>query len=218
MQAVHPLFDFDNCRDVAIWAAGVTALSGLMRGREVAIDAKAHGFNSGKDATLAGLESLGLEGAWHFKLTIPWSKTSPTGATILLHSKKEIWLDPTRALLRHFNLNGNRILSNSPIFSYTSDSAVQLLTMSEVVIRFNELWVPLGHPKISNHCFRIGGLLLLLMKVVGFEMARMQGRWASKGSFSVYLRKHAEVMAVYLEVLEMVLCYLPWSLALLLPL
>ncbi|KAI0037278.1 hypothetical protein FA95DRAFT_1460103, partial [Auriscalpium vulgare] len=53
-------------------------------------------------------------------------------------------------------------------------------------------------PQLHGHSFRIGGTLEYLLRNVPFETVRVHGRWSSD-AFHLYLRKHAQILAPYLQ-------------------
>jgi hypothetical protein len=67
----------------------------------------------------------------------------------------------------------------------------------------------LGRESLKAHSIRIGGTLEYLLRGVPFEMVKTMGRWQSD-AFLVYLRKHAVILAPYLQdhpILEPFMCY-----------
>ncbi|KAG2339249.1 hypothetical protein BDR05DRAFT_892094 [Suillus weaverae] len=56
----------------------------------------------------------------------------------------------------------------------------------------------LGGESLKAHGIRIGGTLEYLLRGVPFETVKTMGRWHSD-SFQVYLRKHAVILAPYLQ-------------------
>ncbi|KAJ7223915.1 hypothetical protein C8J57DRAFT_955046, partial [Mycena rebaudengoi] len=51
---------------------------------------------------------------------------------------------------------------------------------------------------IQGHGIRIGASLLYLLRGVPFDVVKTLGRWASD-AFLLYLRKHAQIMAPYIQ-------------------
>ncbi|KZV78240.1 hypothetical protein EXIGLDRAFT_571631, partial [Exidia glandulosa HHB12029] len=49
-----------------------------------------------------------------------------------------------------------------------------------------------------THSIRIGSTTEYLLRGVPFDVMRAKGRWASD-AFLVYLRRHAEIMAPYMQ-------------------
>ncbi|KAG2057448.1 hypothetical protein BDR06DRAFT_179454 [Suillus hirtellus] len=55
-----------------------------------------------------------------------------------------------------------------------------------------------GGDSLKGHGIRIGGTLEYLLRGVPFETVKTMGRWNSD-SFLLYLRKHAVILAPYLQ-------------------
>ncbi|KAG1829990.1 hypothetical protein EV424DRAFT_1378728 [Suillus variegatus] len=55
-----------------------------------------------------------------------------------------------------------------------------------------------GLGNLKGHGLRIGGTLEYLLRGVPFDVVKSMGRWSSE-AFTVYLRKHALILAPYLQ-------------------
>ncbi|KAE9389435.1 hypothetical protein BT96DRAFT_767999, partial [Gymnopus androsaceus JB14] len=74
------------------------------------------------------------------------------------------------------------------LFTYRDDLGdLHCLTWEECVNRCNEIWRPRGVPKISGHCFRIGGTTHYLCRGVPPDIVKALGCWKSD-AFLVYWR------------------------------
>lgn len=51
---------------------------------------------------------------------------------------------------------------------------------------------------MQGHGIRIGSTLEYLLRNVPFDMVKVKGRWASN-AFLVYLRRHAQILAPYMQ-------------------
>jgi len=56
---------------------------------------------------------------------------------------------------------------------------------------------------LQGHGIRIGSTLEYLLRGVPFDVMKVQGRWAGN-SFTLYLRKHAVIMAPYIQAIPAV--------------
>jgi hypothetical protein len=56
-----------------------------------------------------------------------------------------------------------------------------------------------GLEKLPGHGIRIGSTLEYLLRGVPFNVVKAKGRWQSN-TFRGYLRKHAQIMAPYMQV------------------
>ncbi|KIJ53057.1 hypothetical protein M422DRAFT_131480, partial [Sphaerobolus stellatus SS14] len=55
-----------------------------------------------------------------------------------------------------------------------------------------------GLPKMHGHGLHIGSVLEYLTRGLSFEQVKHMGRWKGE-SFALYLRKHAVVLAPYIQ-------------------
>ncbi|KAJ3818384.1 hypothetical protein F5880DRAFT_1463307, partial [Lentinula raphanica] len=72
------------------------------------------------------------------------------------------------------------------------------LTKSAFIQRIHRAARNKGLPLLQGHGIRIGATLEYLLRGVPFDAVRVIGRWQSD-AFLLYLRKHAEIMAPYLQ-------------------
>jgi hypothetical protein len=64
--------------------------------------------------------------------------------------------------------------------------------------QINTVATSLGLASLKGHGVRIGGTLEYLLRGVPFDVVKSMGRWSSE-AFTLYLRKHAVIMAPYLQ-------------------
>jgi hypothetical protein len=64
--------------------------------------------------------------------------------------------------------------------------------------RINTVATSLGLTSLKGHGVRIGGTLEYLLHGVPFDVVKSMGQWSSE-AFTLYLRKHAVIMAPYLQ-------------------
>ncbi|KIK74468.1 hypothetical protein PAXRUDRAFT_175626, partial [Paxillus rubicundulus Ve08.2h10] len=55
-----------------------------------------------------------------------------------------------------------------------------------------------GIKPLHGHSIRIGSTLEYLLRNIPFDVVKVKGRWASD-SFLVYLRRHAQILAPYMQ-------------------
>ena len=104
--------------------------------------------------------------------------------------------DPTAALQNH-------LLVNQPpepmhLFAYRVKHARRPLTKTKFLERVNEAAQAAGLEPLQGHGIRIGSTLEYLLRGVPFDVMKAKGRWAGD-SFLLYLRKHAIVIAPYIQ-------------------
>jgi hypothetical protein len=64
--------------------------------------------------------------------------------------------------------------------------------------RLNIITSLLNLDSLKGHGVRIGGTLEYLLRGIPFDVVKSMGRWGSD-AFVLYLRKHAVIMAPYLQ-------------------
>jgi len=117
-------------------------------------------------------------------LHLPRTKTHAHGQEVVLVDQHAT-IDPISLLKRHLRLNN--IPGNAHIFSFATDEGLTPLTKSSFLRRCNSIWHPLGYPRTTGHCFRIGGTTELLVAGTPPDVVKAMGRWSSD-SFLRYWR------------------------------
>jgi hypothetical protein len=85
-----------------------------------------------------------------------------------------------------------------PLFAYRWGKGHRALTKSkmlEVLAKASRL---LNVDPLKGHGICIGSTLEYLLRGIPFDVVKAKGRWASD-AFLLYLRKHAQVMAPYMQ-------------------
>ena len=128
-------------------------------------------------------------------LRLPRTKTHPHGQEIVLVDQHAA-IDPISLLKRHLRINN--IPNDAYIFSFRTDTGLRPLTKSVFLRRCNEIWHPLGYPKTTGHCFRIGGTTELLVAGTPPDVVKAMGRWSSD-SFMRYWRALDDIAPKYVR-------------------
>ena len=133
-----------------------------------------------------------------FKVTkfhLPRTKTSPNGADTYWTAQPGD-TDPDEALRNHIQVNspGNQ----EALFSYALNGRRRPLTKPAFIKRVRDAALKQNLEPLQGHGLRIGGTLKYLLRGVPFEAVKVLGRW-SGDSFLRYLRRHALIMAPYLQ-------------------
>jgi hypothetical protein len=128
-------------------------------------------------------------------LHLPRTKTHRRGQDIVIVSQLGP-LDPISLLLKHFRVN--RLPRSSPLFAYQSSRGPQVLTKAKFLRRCNDIWSPLGFPRATGHCFRIGGTTQLLLAGISPDVVKVAGRWSSD-SFLRYWRSLDIIVPLHLK-------------------
>jgi hypothetical protein len=159
-------------------------------------------FNPQRHATFSNVaESTADNGACN--LHLPWSKTQKARGDDVWIPRQEAPLDPIHALHKHFIKNKLNI--NHPIAAYRDTHGnVITLTRSKFVRRINEILrgTKKGYPRISGHCFRIGGTTFYLVSGVPPDMVKKFGRWRSQ-AFLDYWRCLDYLGAIHIDMLPL---------------
>jgi len=128
-----------------------------------------------------------------FKL--PKTKISRTGEDVYC-ARQDGPSDPIGALMRHFTVNHPPL--TAPLFAWRHPDGLRPLTRAAFTSRMDVAINTLNVPKLHYHGLRIGSVLEYLLRGVPFEVVKTMGRWSSD-SFTLYLRKHATVLAPYIQ-------------------
>ena len=159
-------------------------------------------FNSLRHATFAHIaESTAENGTCN--LHLPWSKTQKARGDDVWIPRQEAPLDPIHAIHKHFIKN--KLQLDHPIAAYRNTfNNVVTLTRSKFVRRINEILKTTGknYPRISGHCFRIGGTTFYLVSGVPPDMVKKFGHWLSQ-AFLEYWRCLDYLGAIHIEMLPL---------------
>ncbi|KAF8226987.1 hypothetical protein L208DRAFT_1406135 [Tricholoma matsutake] len=148
-------------------------------------------FNPLRHATFSHIaESTVQNGACG--LHLPWSKTQKARGDDVWIPHQEAPLDPIHAIHKHFIWN--RLNINHPIAAYR-DSHDNIITLTRILRVTNK-----GYPRITGHCFRIGGTTFYLVSGVPPDMVKKFGRWRSQ-AFLEYWRCLDYLGAMHIEML-----------------
>jgi len=93
----------------------------------------------------------------------------------------------------------NEPLNNQHLFTYKHKTGLRPLTKQAFLKCIATAAREAGEEPLQGHGIRIGATLEYLLRGVSFEAMKVLGRWASD-AFIWYLRKHAQIMAPYIQV------------------
>jgi hypothetical protein len=129
---------------------------------------------------------------------IPHTKIVPKekGGEIVFWAQQNGPADPNAALANHLKVNQPPQLAH--LFAYRHGISHRLLTKTIFLARLKKALKDAGRPIKHGHSIRIGATLEYLLRGVPFEAMKSIGRWSSD-SFSRYLRKHAQILAPYVQ-------------------
>ncbi|KAJ3769839.1 hypothetical protein FB446DRAFT_672002 [Lentinula raphanica] len=131
---------------------------------------------------------------------VPATKSSPIEGEDIYFSGQLGTTDPDEALNLH--LAFNRPEAHEHLFTYSSTSngkaSRRPLTKSAFITQIQKAAKSKGLNTLQGHGIRIGATLEYLLRGVPFDAVRVIGRWKSD-AFLIYLRRHAEIMAPYMQ-------------------
>jgi hypothetical protein len=104
--------------------------------------------------------------------------------------------DPDTLLENHFLINDPP--QHAALFSYRHANGLRPLTKHAFMDRLTRAAESMGDSCPQGHGIRIGSTLEFLLRGVPFDVMKSMGRWSSD-AFTLYLRKHAVIMAPYMQ-------------------
>ena len=126
---------------------------------------------------------------------LPRTKAAPQEEDVNW-AKQDGPADPHQALLNHFNVNGTP--NDLHLFAYKDKNGYRPLTRAKFLQTLDKAAKNAGITPLKGHGIRIGSTLEYLLWNVPFEVVKVKGRWASD-AFLLYLRKHAQILAPYMQ-------------------
>jgi hypothetical protein len=196
-------FDKSSGLDICIRAISLLSFFCQLRSGEILPPTKnIIKFNPLRHATFANIAHTTANNG-SCNLHLPWSKTQKTRGDDVWIPRQEAPLDPIHAIHKHFIKN--KLNLNHPIAAYRDIHGTLLtLTRSTFVKRINEILkhTDKNHPRISGHCFRIGGTTFYLVSGVPPDIVKKFGRWRSQ-AFLEYWRCLDYLGAIHIEMLPL---------------
>lgn len=193
--ALREHLDMNVSLDAAVWACLTTAFYSVARVGELTLPTLSS-FNPASHVKLSDVRQVrdrnNLEETVFF---IPKTKSAPEGEDIFWATQLGP-SDPTAAFANHLRINNPPL--DAPLFSHSVKGNRRPLTKSAFLSRISRASRAAGIDPLQGHGIRIGGTLEYLLRGVPFDVVKSKGSWASE-AFTVYLRKHAQVMAPYMQ-------------------
>jgi len=187
--------------DAAVYACLTTTFYGSARLGEFTVPSL-NGFNPRKHITLANV-AWDKEDRQGFKVTqffVPQTKTSANGETVYWATQEGV-TDPDAAIKNHIRVNSPAQTDHLFAYKHTDRGgkvSSRPLTKTAFLTRVRKAAMDRGLEPLQGHGIRIGGTLEYLLRGLSFETVKAKGRWAGD-SFLRYLRKHALIMAPYMQ-------------------
>lgn len=198
LRILHEGLDLSgNCgKDHAIAAAAKALFAGQMRAGELL----------GKSPDLKDFDSQALPSVKHLLppnntgeriLHLPQTKTSQTRGEKVILAEQPGRTCPNRAFRHHIKVN--RLREEHPLLAYRNNNGrIAVLTKTDFLTRCNQVWSLKGIPRMTGHCFRIGGTTHLLTSGVPPDVVKALGRWKSD-AFLKYWRNLDSLASIHLH-------------------
>lgn len=197
LQQILQQLDRSSPFDVAISAALTTCFWGTARVAEVVVPSLAAFSPTAHITPLNVRHDVDAYGNAITVIHVPRTKCDTVRGEDIYWAAQTGIVDPQTALASHLRLN--QPTASSHLFSYKlGDGRLRPLTRSAFLARLKSAASAAGFAVPPGHSIRIGSTTEYLLRGVPFDVMRAKGRWASD-AFLKYLRKHAEIMAPYLQ-------------------
>ena len=145
-------------------------------------------LNLRKDANRNGVEVTVLH--------LPHTKVAPIDGEDVYWARQNGPSDPYLALENHLQVNNPP--EDQHLFAYRHKNGFRALTKHAFVKRLAKAARDAGEEPLQGHGIRVDATLEYLLRGVPFEAMKVLGRWASD-AFILYLRKHAQIMAPFIQ-------------------
>ena len=191
-----------NPQDAAIAACLTTTFYSCARLGEFTVP-NLNSFKAGQHVTRVDIRQG--EDRNGFRTTIfhiPRTKTEPVNGEDVYWSAQEGPTNPQTFLVNHLTVNDPP--NDSHLFSFKHTTSGQRsanlrpLTKHAFLTRISNIAKERRLEMMQGHGIRIGSTMEYLLRGVPFEAVKVMGRWKSD-AFLVYLRRHAEIMAPYMQ-------------------
>ncbi|EPQ50080.1 hypothetical protein GLOTRDRAFT_51059 [Gloeophyllum trabeum ATCC 11539] len=126
---------------------------------------------------------------------LPRTKMAPSGEDVCWAMQNGL-SDPHSAFQNHIAVNAPP--TDGPLFAYRHQKGHRPLTKSAFLQRLAKAARATKIDPLQGHGIRIGATLEYLLRGITFDVVKVKGRWAGD-SFVLYLRKHAQILAPYMQ-------------------
>ncbi len=127
---------------------------------------------------------------------LPSTKSAPQAGESVFWSRQNGSLDPECLLKAHLALN--KPPARSALFSFMHNGKCCPLTKQAFITRISKAFLDCNREPLQGHGIQIGSTLEYLLRNTPFDVVKVIGRWSSD-AFVLYLRKHAAILAVYMQ-------------------
>jgi hypothetical protein len=196
ISAIRQQLDLERPLDAAVFACLATCFYASARLGEFTVRTL-NGFNPNRHVTIRDLSYD--QDRNDLKVTVlhlPTTKVAGNEGEDVYWATQDGDTDPTAALQNHLRVNSPSEASH--LFAYQAKHARRPLTKTKFLARVGEAARAANLEPLQGHGIRIGSTLEYLLRGVPFDVMKVKGRWAGD-SFLLYLRKHAVVIAPYIQ-------------------
>ncbi|KAJ7658627.1 hypothetical protein DFH06DRAFT_1044561 [Mycena polygramma] len=192
---LRPHFNLDIPLDASIWSNITTLFYSTSRGGEFTVK-NLTAFNPAIHVKRSDVTDVVDRNGLRLKdFFLPRTKSAAHGEHVNW-AKQNGPSDPEAALANHFRVNDPP--RNGALFAYRHGAGHRPLTRAALDKRLKQAFKDAGLDPLLIHGIRIGSTVEYLLRGVPIDVMKIKGRWASD-SFERYLRKHAEIMAPYMQ-------------------
>ena len=193
--AIRQHLDLQKPLDASVFACLSTCFFATGRVGEFTVP-KLDGFNPEAHVSKAGVSyDQSRDGQQVTVLRIPRTKVAPQGEDVCW-AKQDGLVDPDAALAHHLEVNTPP--DHAHLFAYRYKTGHRPLTKSKFISELAKAARAAGLEPLQGHGIRIGSTLEYLLRGVPFDVMKVKGRWSSD-AFILYLRKHAQILAPYIQ-------------------
>ena len=196
ISAVRQQLDLKKPLNVAVYACLTTCFYASARLGEFTVRTPTT-FNPSSHVTLQHLSYDQDHNS--FKVTVlhlPRTKAAGNEGEDVYWASQDGEMDPTAALGNHLQINQPSEASH--LFAYKATNARRPLTKAKFLERVSNAARAAGLEPLQGHGIRIRSTLEYLLRGVPFDVMKAKGCWAGD-SFQLYLRKHAVIIAPYIQ-------------------
>jgi integrase len=195
MSLIKDRFDQSNPFDAAFFACLTTTFYTAARVGEFTLQ-RLDTFNAAEHITRGGVHDDTDRNGLHTKVfALPRTKSSHAGEEVQW-ARQDGSTDPLDAFNKHIEINNPPV--NGPLFAYKTAKGFRPMMRQTFIVRLNKFAQAAGLERIHGHGIRIGATLEYLLRGVPFDVMKVKGRWASN-AFQLYLRKHNQILAPYMQ-------------------
>jgi hypothetical protein len=192
---LRPHFDLSLPFDASVWSCLTTLFWSTSRGGEFTVKTLTS-FNPTVHVKPSDVtEVIDRNGLKQTNFVLPWTKSAPHGESVYW-AEQNGPTDPKSAFNNHLSVNSPD--SNGALFSYWHGKSRRPLTKPAFRRRLAQAFKAADVDFIHVHGIRIGSTLEYLLRGIPIDVMKAKGRWASD-AFTVYLRRHAQIMAPYMQ-------------------